>query len=132
MLPGSSRVLDRATNTLVPCTPELCSDVVQRPNGPLYLNRAVYTGESISAMAVSRLSPSNNQVTSTVFLATMAINMDLAGRVSETSTLDYGLFGAAGYGMFYLMITYGSQWGQDNPQSAPLLGPQLILHVSLF
>ncbi|KAL6762373.1 nucleotide cyclase [Haematococcus lacustris] len=46
-LPGSEQVLDRATNTMQPCTPQLCpyAQAVAGPaNSTRYINRAPYTG----------------------------------------------------------------------------------------
>jgi hypothetical protein len=42
LIPGNSQVLDRGTNTLVNCTPALCTDTRVLPDGSLKIfNRRV-------------------------------------------------------------------------------------------
>jgi hypothetical protein len=41
LMPGSTQVWDRTSGQLVPCTPQLCSDIIVRNGTPVYINRHV-------------------------------------------------------------------------------------------
>lgn len=58
VLPGSSVILDWATNQLVPCTPDTCYDNVTLPNGTVrFYNRAPYHGDATIYLLLNKNAP---------------------------------------------------------------------------